>query len=217
MPEVFNSAGEKESDQIKKMLGGNCPTSVWGSFAVTPDHLKFEAQHENEEVIILGRRHPITNLWWLAMVCVAVFIPMIWGSFPMFQVISGLTVTKVTILWYLGLLFYVIQHFLLWFYNVYIVTNERLVDVDFVGLLSKVVNVTQLDNVEDVNYSQHGLMDSMFDMGDVIVQTASEQKTPDASGELSAFTFESIAYPDKVAQVINMLVDNEDKEHHHNK
>lgn len=217
MPELFSSAGEKESDQIKKMLGGNCPTSVWGSFAVTPENLKFEAQQDGEEVIILGRRHLVTNLWWLALVCVAVFIPMVWGSFPMFEVISTLTVTKVTILWYLGLLFYVIQHFLLWFYNVYIVTSERLVDVDFTGLLSKVVNVTQLDNVEDVNYSQHGLMDSLFDMGDVIVQTASEQKTPDASGELSAFTFESIAYPDRVSQVINMLVDNEDKEHHHNK
>jgi hypothetical protein len=89
------------------------------------------------------------------------------------------------------------------------------VDVDFVGLLSKTVNVTELDNVEDVNYSQNGLMDSFFNMGDVIVQTASEQKTQDASGELSAFTFEAIANPDKVSQIISKLVHDEEEQHYH--
>ncbi len=89
--------------------------------------------------------------------------------------------------------------------------TER-VDVDFSGLLSKVVNVADLNNLEDVNYSQTGLVDSIFNIGTVVVQTASEQKTPDASGELSAFTFEKIPSPDKVTQVISLLIDNEEKE-----
>jgi hypothetical protein len=93
------------------------------------------------------------------------------------------------------------------------VTDERLVDVDFTGLLNKTVNVADLNNLEDVNYSQNGLVDSIFNIGNVVVQTASEQKTPDAAGELSAFTFERIADPDKVAQVISLLIDNEEQEH----
>lgn len=210
MPEVFKK--EKESEQIKRMLGDNCSNSLWSSFVVNPHRLRFQAQHESEEVILLGRRHPITNLGWLSLVCIALFVPMIWGEFPFFNALTELTVTKVTILWYLTLIFYVILNFLLWFYNVYIVTDERLVDVDFVGLLNKTVNIADLDKLEDVNYSQNGLMDSLFNMGDVIVQTASEQKTPDASGELSAFTFEEIANPDKVAQVISQLIDNEEEE-----
>lgn len=214
MPEVFNAKMGKGIELVKNILGENMPTSVWGSFAVAPKHLKFESQHEDEEVVILGRRHPITNLWWLTLVCVGVFVPMVWGGFPMFVSISSLTMTKVTILWYLGLLFYAIQHFLLWFYNIYIVTNERLVDVDFMGLLSKTVNVTELENIEDVNYTQNGIMDSFFNMGDVIVQTASEQRTPDTAGEMSAFTFESIANPDKVSQIISRLVHNENEENH---
>ena len=99
----------------------------------------------------------------------------------------------------------------MWFYNVYIVTNERLVDVDFVGLLSKTVNVCQMSRVEDVNYTQKGFFASMLNYGDVIVQTASEQKTPDSSGELSAFTFESIAYPDRVAALISQLTEETEK------
>lgn len=205
--------GEKESDQIRRMLGDKCTKpSILGSFVFNPSRLKFETQHENEEVILLGRRHPITNLGWLFLTSVAVFIPMYWQSFPFFSVLSELTITKVTIVWYLGLIFYVIQNSLLWFYNVYIVTDERLVDVDFVGLLNKTVNVADLNNLEDVNYSQNGLIDSIFNIGNVVVQTASEQKTPDAAGEASAFTFEKISDPDKVAQVISQLIDNEERE-----
>lgn len=203
---------EKESEQIRRMLGDKCSSSLWSSFVVNPHRLAFDAQHESEEVILLGRRHPITNLGWLSLVAVAIFVPVFWQSFPFFAVLSDVTVEKVTILWYLSLIFFVIMNFLLWFYNVYIVTDERLVDVDFTGLLRKTVNLTDLDKLEDVNYSQNGLMDSLFNMGNVIVQTASEQKTPDASGELSAFTFEKIANPDKVAQVISQLIDNEEEE-----
>lgn len=210
MPEVFKK--EKESEQIQRMLGDNCSNSLWSSFVVNPSRLSFQAQHEKEEVILLGRRHPITNIGWLSVVAFAIFIPMFWKEFPFFTVLSEVTMTKVTILWYLSIIFYTILNFLLWFYNVYLVTDERLVDVDFTGLLNKTVNIADLDKLEDVNYSQNGLMDSLFNMGDVIVQTASEQKTPDASGELSAFTFEEIANPDKVAQVISQLIDNEEEE-----
>lgn len=212
MPEVFKVKGQRDVEEVKKMLGNFFAGSILGSFVLTPQNLKFESQHEGEEVIVIGRRHPITNLWWLAIVSFAVFIPTVWESFPLFQSVSALTVTKITILWYLGLLFYSIQNFLLWFYNIYIVTDERLVDVDFVGLLQKTVNVARFDDIVDVNYSQGGLADSIFNMGDVIVQTSSEQKTPDASGEASAFTFESVAYPDKLAQVISKLVDLEEEE-----
>ena len=204
---------EKESEQVKRILGDSCrKTSFWGSFVFQPSKLKFETQHENEEVILLGRRHPITNLGWVSLASVAVFVPVYWGGFPFFEVLSEVTVTKINILWYLALMFFVILNSLLWFYNVYIVTDERLVDVDFTGLLNKTVNVADLNNLEDVNYSQNGLVDSIFNIGNVVVQTASEQKTPDAAGEASAFTFEKISDPDKVAQVISLLIDNEEKE-----
>ena len=214
MPEILRRV-KKESDQIRELLGDNCAkkTSLLGSFVFNPNKLmKFEAQHEDEEIILLGRRHPITNLGWLTMASVAVFVPLFWGEFPFFAVLTDLTRMKITILWYLTVTFYVMLNSLLWFYNVYIVTDERLVDVDFVGLLNKTVNVADLDNLQDVNYSQNGLVASLFNIGDVVVETASEQKTPDASGELSAFTFEQISDPDKVAQVISQLMENEKEE-----
>ena len=111
-----------------------------------------------------------------------------------------------SIVWYCALLFYVIQNFVLWFYNVYIVTNERVVDVDFFGLLYKNINVTQIGNIEDVNYSQRGVLSGFFNFGDVVVQTSSEQRSDDRS-EGSAFTFDRVANPDLVVKIISELME----------
>lgn len=211
MPELYTSEeGKGKTPNLEKLLK-KASRSHWSSFVACPKNIKFESQHDSEEVVIFGRAHFIVNLGWIAVLCFAVFIPMFWGSFPFFQVLNPATLLQLDLLWYMVLAFYGIQSFLLWFYNVYIVTSERLLDVDFVGLLNKTINVTQLSNIEDVNYTQKGIMQSMFDYGDVIVQTASEQNTPDMAGEPSAFTFESIANPDKVVSVISELIKDEDR------
>ena len=212
MPEVFKAGMVKGiSDEIKKILGGSVSGSAFGSCIPRPNNLRFESQQDDEIVLLLGRRHFFTNIGWVVAICFAVVVPFFWGEFPFFKALDGNTLVSLTMLWYLGLLFFGLQSFLMWFYNVYIVTNERLVDVDFVGLLSKTVNVCQMSRVEDVNYTQKGFFASMLNYGDVIVQTASEQKTPDSSGELSAFTFESIAYPDRVAALISQLTEETEK------
>jgi uncharacterized membrane protein YdbT with pleckstrin-like domain len=213
MPELF-VADKKPIDEseIGKLVSGNRFKSVWGSLVVEPD-FKFESQHEDEKIIILGRRHFITNFGWIAIVCFAFFVPLFWGEFPMINALDQNTTLFVSIAWYSGLAFYAMQSFLLWFYNVYIVTNERVVDVDFTGLLSKSVNVAPLAKIEDVNYFQKGMLSSMFDFGNVVVETASDQKAPDLSSESGAFTFESISNPDKVASVISELMEKEQNEH----
>jgi hypothetical protein len=71
--------------------------------------------------------------------------------------------------------------------------------------------VAQISKIEDVNYTQKGILANLFNFGDVIIQTASEQRTPDAAGELSSFTFESVAFPDKVTSVISQLTEEAEK------
>lgn len=212
MPEVFKAGKVKVvSEEIKKLLGESLTGGTFGSCIPSPYELRFESQQDDETVLLLGRRHFITNFGWITTICFALVIPFFWGEFPFFKALDGNTLVSLTMLWYLAIIFYGLQSFLMWFYNVYIITNERLIDVDFTGLLSKTVNVCQISRIEDVNYTQKGFLASMLNYGDVIVQTASEQKTPDSAGELSAFTFESIAFPDKVASVISQLTEEAEK------
>ncbi|HCQ31699.1 TPA: hypothetical protein DIU27_04955 [Candidatus Collierbacteria bacterium] len=212
MPEVFKAENVKgESEEIKKLLRESFSRSSFGSCVPRPHRFRFESQQDDETVLVLGRRHLVTNLGWIAMLCFASVIPFVWGEFPFLQALDGNTLISFSMLWYMGLIFFGIQSFLMWFYNVYIITNERLVDVDFVGLLSKTVNVAQISRIEDVNYTQKGILASFFNYGDVIIQTASEQRTPDTAGEMSAFTFEAVAFPDKVAGIISQLTEEAEK------
>lgn len=212
MPEVYKSENVKgESEAIKKILGESASSNTFGSCVTRPHKFRFESQQDDEEVLLLGRRHFVTNFGWIAAICFAFVVPLFWGEFPFLKALDGNTAVSLTLLWYLGIAFFGLQSFLMWFYNVYIITNERLVDVDFIGLLSKTVNVCQISRVEDVNYTQRGFLASMLNYGDVIVQTASEQKTPDTAGEASAFTFEAVAVPDKVASLISQLTEEAEK------
>jgi len=216
MPELFDAHKRmhEELAGVKRLIDSGRFRSLWGSLVVEPK-AQFESQNENEKVVILGRRHFITNISWIALVCFAFFVPFFWNEFPLVADVTDNVHFSLTVLWYLALAFFAVQKFLLWFYNVYIVTDERIVDVDFFGLLYKNVNVTEIRKIEDVNYSQRGVWASFFNYGNVVIETASEQRSDEVfgkTGEASPFTFEAISSPDEVVKVISELMEQEEKE-----
>lgn len=210
MPEVFSKS--RIVSEVKKLVEEGFSTPVWGSLAACPPNIKFETQSDDEQVLLLMRRHPVTNLWWIALTAMLLGIPLFWGEFPLISNVSGMVQLALMVFWYLGLAFFAIQNMLLWFYNVYIVTDERVIDVDFFGLLYKNVNATQIRKIEDVNYSQIGMLSSMFNYGTVVVETSAEQKSADMSDETSAFTFDAVSNPDRVVKVVSELMEQEEKE-----
>jgi uncharacterized membrane protein YdbT with pleckstrin-like domain len=210
MPEIFGAEKQQDIEEIVELEKSGKYKSLFGSFVVVPSKTRFESQDDDEKIVVLGRRHFATNMKWMALACFAFFVPMFWGEFPMIKALDTNTGFVLSVVWYSALLFYAIQNFVLWFYNVYIVTNERLVDVDFFGLLYKNINVTQIGKVEDVNYSQRGVFASFFNFGNVVVQTASEQRSDDKS-EKSAFTFDAVSNPDLVVKIISELMEEDQK------
>lgn len=212
MPEVFSKNSGSVVSEVRKLVEEGFSHPVWRSLAACPSDIKFEAQHNNEQVLLLMRKHPVTNLWWMALTAMLFGIPLFWGEFPMISDVSVLVRLSLVVFWYLGLAFFAIQNMLLWFYNIYIVTDERVIDVDFFGLLYKNINATQIRQIQDVNYSQIGMLSSILNFGNVVVQTASEQRSADVREEASAFTFAAVSNPDRVAKVIGELMEQEEKE-----
>ena len=222
MPSVYSKNQQQEAsltadessvlDEVKKLKADGF-SSTFGSLCAFPENVTFESEHDDEQVLVIGRAHMVTNWSWVTLICFLIFIPVFWSSFPLISVLSDNLHFAMTVLWYLALSLYGLMKLLLWFYSVYIVTNERIIDVDFFGLLYKNINVTMIDKIEDVNYSQTGLLASIFNFGDLIVETASEQTSSDtANGERSAFTFENISNPDKVSRIITLLMEEEEKQ-----
>ncbi len=174
---------------------------------VRPDGIRFETQEEQEEILLLMRQHLVTNLSWVLAAVGLILLPMF--LVPLILTSKSLPADLppgyliiLPIIWYLGVFGYMFTNFLHWYYNVYIVTNERVVDIDWLSLLYKRLSSTQLTNIQDVTYNQSGILDSFFDFGTVLIQTAGTEPN---------FEFEAVPKPDHVVREINRITEQEAK------
>jgi Bacterial PH domain len=123
-------------------------------------------------------------------------------------------------------LFYIANVILLTLYTMYfhnyylsvqIVTSERIIDVDQQGLFSREVNELPIDNIQDVTHKQNGIWSTMFNFGDVVVQSASEgaaQETiPGEKPEISGFVFNNVPNPSEISNTI-ATIRHQNKEAH---
>lgn len=166
------------------------------AFAPLPVGVHFETQESQEKIILLLRMHWITNIKWILTTVLMVFVPIIFNFFPLFSFLPSNYQFIGLILWYLLVTAFIIEQFLTWFFNVYIITDERIIDIDFNGLLHREISEAKIDKIQDVKVSIRGIAASLMNYGDIIIQTA---------GEVPNFDFLAVPNPDKVAKVLQGL------------
>ena len=88
-----------------------------------------------------------------------------------------------------------------WYFNVGIITNKGIVDVDFNLVLYKETTYTLLNHVEDITAKIGRFFESVFDFGNLFVQTAGTERNTE---------FLNIPHPSAAAKIINSLVQTED-------
>lgn len=147
-----------------------------GAFVVQPQGMHFATQAANEQILLVLRQHPITQLPWILMAIVLIVAPFIATPF-ISDAFSSLSVPVsyqivITSFWYLATFAFILSNFVLWYFNVNIITNQRVLDIDFPSLLIQEVSGTHIEQIEDVEYRQIGAIAGLFDYGDVFVQTA---------------------------------------------
>ena len=196
MPEEENLSGEF-------VIGGKKKNSVhfYSSLGINPDNVTFENQEEDEEIILLIRRDLITNVPWIVTALILIFIPPLIFLFsdlftPFFQ-ISAETQLVAILFYYLIIFGFILVEFAIWYFNVGLVTNKRLIDLDVSGILFKHVSETKLNLIEDVSYSQVGAIRSVFNYGDVLVQTAATQAN---------FEFDRAPEPARIVRIIADMI-----------
>ena len=62
-------------------------------------------------------------------------------------------------------------YWIAWFYSVYIVTNQRLIQITQKGLFHKSVVDIGLNQIQMVNYEINGLQETLLGFGTIIIQT----------------------------------------------
>jgi len=208
MPDVFVAKEKKAklskpvSPQLEDQLGPvkakawGRELRFWSSVAFEPKKLHFEDQDPDEKIILFVRPHIITNLKWFLLVVLLALVPFFAFALLSFSFIPVNFRFVGLLAWYLLIFAFGFERFLVWFFNVEIVTNKRIIDVNIPNILFRDITQTPLENIQDITAETAGFMRSLLAFGDVRIQTA---------GAVPEIKFEAVSQPNKVSQVLNDL------------
>src|SRR5690606_31415112 len=90
-----------------------------------------------------------------------------------------------------------------YFLDVWIVTDQRIINIEQRGMFNREIAEHDLDKIQDVSGLQKGFFQTLFSYGYVHVQTA---------GEIQRFIFKQVDNPFDIVRQINKLIQNKEKE-----
>lgn len=173
------------------------------SFFYFPEKVNFETRERKEKVVLLLRRHIVTNIKWIFTSTLMLFSPLLLVIIPIISFLPPNYQFILVLIWYMLTTAYILESFLNWFFNVNVVTDERVVDIDFHNLIYKEVSDAKIDKIQDVTYTMGGVLKTFFNYGNVYIQTAAE---------IPSFEFIGVPRPDRVAKVLQDLMMEEEQE-----
>ncbi len=168
-------------------------------------------QKSYEKIIYLLRRHPVTFIPRVILfvlllgVEVGVYFllhelfPQLFlqnFSFAALVLFGGVYTLSIWLFFYTA--------FVNYFLDMWFVTNDRIVDVRQAGLFARTVAETDLYRLQDVTSESDGFFATVFNYGNVYIQTAAEKER---------FTFFNVANPNKIREELVQLSD-EDRKYH---
>lgn len=202
MPDIFVANKKRHPEELPKNPHYKHPTLLT-SYCDAPSNLSFMGQEKEEKLLLFLRRHPITNFVWIAIAIALMLIPfvifvIIQMANPSFS--TGLPFRYIlisVIFYYLFILSYIFANFLSWFYNIFLVTQKRIIDLDYSNLVYHHSTVTKVEMIQDVSHSRAGFIGSLFNYGNIFVQTAGSEPN------LEAY---SVPKPSRAANIIADLI-----------
>lgn len=144
---------------------------------------------EGEKVLFTIRKNFITLIKPFFKLTTLLFIGVL--SFLLIKNEIANLISLIVVFFALSYGFY---YFLLWFYDVYIITNKRVICVNQKSLFSKEFSEMDYSTVKDVTYSIKGVFATIFRFGTVIVK-----------GSENNMELVGLSYPDEVQEMIKGL------------
>lgn len=170
------------------------------------EEIKFPGQHENEKIILFLRRHWFIFLMRIllilisivALVAIYIFFNSVNSNFKESDYYNLFLFGES-----LATLFIWNFFFILWldyYLDAWIVTNERVINIEQRGFFTRKISELKLTKIQDVTSEIIGLIPTLFNYGNIHVQTA---------GEKEHFVFLQIPDPNYVKNVIVELQEKE--------
>ena len=163
----------------------------------------FPGQHEGEKIALVARKHLLVLLPYALCISAMCLLPILFYAFivpfvfPAFSEAPYDRFLFLLALIYYGFVWIII--FIIWvdyYFDVWIVTNERLLDIEQIGFFSRVVSELDLKRIQDITSSVHGMLPTMLGFGNIHIQTAAEEKK---------FDLKSVPHPVTIRRKITKL------------
>ena len=167
--------------------------------SLSPSGVTFSGEEKGEEIILMLRAHIVTLVPPAALVVFLIFAPTVLGvlmqilGINLFASLGSVQTLLLGVLWYFFVFGYAFYKFIFWYFNIYVLTNERVVDFDFKGVLHIETSYANLNQIQDVTPKRIGFFSTFFSFGSVFIQTAAEK---------SEFDFIHVPQPNMVARAI---------------
>lgn len=128
---------------------------------------EFEGQRPNEKLLFVFRRHIIAVRKGFYLLLIPVLVgavpPLIWQDnldlYYIFFACFGL-----------GLLLF-LYHYILWYFTIYIVSDERIRQITQKGFFGKDVIELPLSKIQNISYNVPGFSGEIFKFGTIVIQT----------------------------------------------
>lgn len=173
------------------------------SFILKPANISFAEQEPDESIELFLRPHLVTNFGWVLAAVVSFIAPVLLVQLDKsWNFLAGLpnpVLVGALMTWYMLILAYALESVLYWYFNIFMVTNQHIIDIDFISLLSRSVTDIEIKDIESVRTNMSGVARSLFNFGNVAIETAAKHQE---------VLFENVPYPDRVADQIEDLSDN---------
>lgn len=130
--------------------------------------LVFDGQREGEKVKFVFRRHFLTarkGLLW-TLVCLAI------GTLPLFMWKGDRRMFWVFLVFVAVGLIGLFYSIILWYFSIYIVTDQRIRQITQKGFFKKSVVDLGLDRIQSISYGVPGILGGVFGFGTILIQTA---------------------------------------------
>lgn len=159
---------------------------------------KFPGQREDEEILMIFNKHWFTVILPLVksmvIILLSFVIPIALGS--MGTIFSYAWSASIYYLWIVFWIAYILYKYYHWYRDKFIITDQRVIDIDQKGLFTRKVSEIELDKIQNTTYTVTGVFQTVFNFGTVTIQSA-------GNNDLSLKT---IPNPASYQQEIVMLV-----------
>jgi hypothetical protein len=127
----------------------------------------FEDQFDDEDMLMLFRKHPVIMRKELIigslMLLFGVIPSLVKPTFEVFFIGLGVGFLLMVVI-----IFYA---WIGWWFSVYIVTNQRFIQISQKGLWRRSVVDIGIDKIQTVSYQVNGLQETLLGFGTIVVQT----------------------------------------------